>query len=108
LDTPERLRHHLGGDLVFLTGKHLDAEKFKGLSFVQSIEASNHTLKLCVTDSVKHLPKILEIAGPLEHLEVHPPNMNDVFLHYTGTEIREDEGDVVIQRLRTYTRSKTK
>jgi ABC-2 type transport system ATP-binding protein len=108
LDTPEKLRHHIGGDLVFLTGKNLDAEKLKKLPFVKSVETENHTLKLCVTDSAKHLPQLLEVAGPLEHLEVHPPDMNDVFLHYTGTEIREDEGDVTITRLRTYTRSKTK
>jgi ABC-2 type transport system ATP-binding protein len=108
LDTPEKLRHHIGGDLVFLTGKNLDAEKLRKLPFVKSVEAENHTLKLCVSDSAKHLSQILEVTGPLEHLEVHPPDMNDVFLHYTGTEIREEEGDVVVQRLRTFTRSKTK
>jgi ABC-2 type transport system ATP-binding protein len=108
LDTPENLRHRVGGDLIFLTGKHLDAEKFKHLPFVKSVQAFNHTLKLCVCDSAKHLPKILEIAGPLENLEVHPPDLNDVFLHYTGTEIREEEGDVTMQRLRTYTKSKSK
>jgi ABC-2 type transport system ATP-binding protein len=108
MDTPENLRHRIGGDLVFLTGKHLDAEKLRKLSFVKSVEVENHSLKLCVCDSAKHLSKILEVSGPLDNLEIHPPNMNDVFLHYTGTEIREEEGDVTIQRLRTYTNSKSK
>ena len=35
-----------------------------------------------------HLPAILAAVGKVDTVEVHSPTLNDVFLYYTGKEIR--------------------
>jgi hypothetical protein len=47
----------------------------------------------------------LQVAGEVDYVEVHSPDLNDVFLHYTGREIREQAGDEM-EQLRTYTRAR--
>lgn len=92
LDTPENLIRGLGGDVVMLKGK-LDAEALKGLPFVKEIKAEQGCCRLSVENAGTNLQKLLAVAGAVEFVEVHSPDLNDVFLHYTGRAIREDEGD---------------
>ena len=33
------------------------------------------------------------MVGAVESVEVHTATLNDVFLHYTGREIREESGE---------------
>ena len=62
----------------------------KKLKCVKKVERKNHVVSLTVTDANKNLPQILKTIGKVESVEVHSPTLNDVFLHYTGREIRED------------------
>jgi len=93
LDTPENLRHSLGGDIVALQGKDLNVQELRKLPFVKRVEQSEGYVKLSVENSGKNLPELLRRAGEVEFVEAHAPDLNDVFLHYTGTAIREESGD---------------
>ena len=38
----------------------------------------------------EHLQEILAIAGKVDSVELSSPTLGDVFLHFTGKNIRED------------------
>jgi len=103
LDSPENLKRALKGDTVCLKGKNLFLDKLKKLPFVKKISKSDGFVQLTVENSAKNLQKLLQFAGEVDYVEVHSPDLNDVFLHYTGREIREQAGDEM-EQLRTYTR----
>jgi len=94
LDTPKNLIGALGGDVVALRG-NIQPEKLKNMPFVKEIKVSGEIYQLAVENAAKNLQEILCAAGTVEHVEVHSPNLNDVFLHYTGREMREEEGDAL-------------
>jgi ABC-2 type transport system ATP-binding protein len=52
----------------------------------------------------KNLQQLLSVAGEVEFVEVHSPDLNDVFMHYTGKEMREEEGDT-LDHMRSYNRA---
>src|SRR3989344_1102588 len=90
LNSPSNLKKTIGGDIVTLKTKNPNIEKLKKLRFVKKVEIKNHTLTLTVTNASEHLPEILKNIGKVESVEVHSPTLDDVFIHYTGKEIRED------------------
>jgi ABC-2 type transport system ATP-binding protein len=92
LDTPDNLKRNLGGDLVTLKGQGINIEGLKKLAFVKNAEITGDLAVLSVAESGKHLQEILETAGCVESVESHSPDLNDVFLHFTGRAIREEEG----------------
>jgi ABC-2 type transport system ATP-binding protein len=93
LDSPENLKRALKGDTVCIKGQNLFLDQLKKLPFVKKIGKSDGFVQLTVENSAKNLQKLLQVAGEVDYVEVHSPDLNDVFLHYTGREIREEEGD---------------
>jgi len=91
LDTPERLRASVGGEVVKLRMKEPSAKVFESLPFVKRTEIKGQEVLLTVEDAASNLPAILAAArdGVL-HVELRTPTLNDVFLHYTGREMREE------------------
>jgi len=95
LDTPDRLKKIIGGDVVTLKVRNpnTDISKVKKLAFVKGVERTNHIITLTMSDASRHLQEILKEIGEVESVEVHTPTLNDVFLHFTGREIREDAAE---------------
>jgi ABC-2 type transport system ATP-binding protein len=93
LDTPERLKQIIGGDIVRLKIRDPKLSPLKRLEYVLKIEQTGNTVSLTVRDSSAHLKEILELVGDVESVELRTPTLNDVFLHYTGREIREAESE---------------
>jgi ABC-2 type transport system ATP-binding protein len=45
-------------------------------------------------DGEAQVARIIEIAGvPVSNVHVHRPTLDDVFLHFTGRQIREDHAE---------------
>jgi ABC-2 type transport system ATP-binding protein len=65
----------------------------KDLDYILSIDQSANSLRLTVKDASKHLQEILGMVGEADGVEVRTATLNDVFLHYTGREIREESGE---------------
>lgn len=96
LDTPEKLKATLEGDVVTVKANKLDelahlASKWLGLNKSKVVDGA---LEITVPNAKAAMPRIMEIATQnnvyVESLISREPNLEDVFLHYTGRTIRED------------------
>jgi ABC-2 type transport system ATP-binding protein len=93
LDTPEQLRQIIGGDVIRLRIRNPKLGPIKQLGYVLKVEQTDSFVLLTVKNSSEHLQEILSLVGDVESVELRTPTLNDVFLHYTGHEIRETEGE---------------
>jgi ABC-2 type transport system ATP-binding protein len=96
LDTPEKLKATLEGDVVTVKANKLDelahlASKWLSLNKSKVVDGA---LEITVPNAKAAMPRIMEIATQnnvyVESLISREPNLEDVFLHYTGRSIRED------------------
>jgi len=93
LDTPKNLKDALGGDRIMIQSKNPDIAALKKLQCIKSMEQKGDVLSLIVKEGGCNLKKILDKAGDVTNVEVTPTTLNDVFIHYTGKEIREAEAE---------------
>jgi ABC-2 type transport system ATP-binding protein len=91
LDTTENLKKIIGGDIVKLkVGDDNDIEKIKKLKYVKKVQCIDSELVLTISNSRENLSKLLKILKDVETVEVRTASLNDVFLHFTGREIRAE------------------
>jgi len=109
LDTPEKLKETLQGDVIAVKSNNNDAlsellSKWFGFNKKRIVDA---TLEVTVPNGKAVMPRIIELATEnnvyVESIALREPNLEDVFLHYTGRTIREDttkelHGMAAIQR----------
>ncbi len=93
LDTPANLKKGLGGDVVKLRVKNPNMSALKKLKYVKNVKKDGDILSMTVNDSGEHLQAILKAVGTVENVESRSPTLNDVFLHFTGSEIRDNEAE---------------
>jgi ABC-2 type transport system ATP-binding protein len=93
LDTPGNLKKIIGGDVVRIRCSEPNIEAVRKLPYVKKVENFDGKVSLTVEGARKNLPEILETIGKVESVHVHEPTLNDVFLHYTGEEIRDTEAE---------------
>ncbi len=89
LDTPAKLKKSLGGDVVTLRTKDPDLVAVKKLHYVLDLKQEGDQVMLTVDNAGTHLQEILKKIGNVESVESRSPTLNDVFLHFTGREIRD-------------------
>jgi ABC-2 type transport system ATP-binding protein len=109
LDTPAKLKETLEGDVITIKTNNLDAlfslvtEKME----LQKTRIVNGAIESTVRNGESTLPRIVETATQnkihIESISLREPNLEDVFLHYTGRMIRADgsrepHGIAAIQR----------
>ncbi len=95
--TSDELKSNLKGDIILATMKtDKDAEtlmKYPGA--IEAKENGPRAVRLKVQNSDEELPKIIQyISGnslSITRLTVQKPTLDDVFLEYTGNEIRSEE-----------------
>ena len=90
LDSPSQLKKVIGGDIIRLKIQRPKLDQLNNLSYVKSVDVKNDIVTLMVEDAGRHLQQILSVIGDVESVEMRSPTLNDVFLHYTGREIREN------------------
>ena len=91
LDTPENLKRALGGDVIRLKISKPDVKAVESLHYVKKVDIQGDWVILSVLDAASHVQEILGLIGKVDNVELHPPSLSDVFLHYTGREYREQE-----------------
>jgi ABC-2 type transport system ATP-binding protein len=97
--TPDELKNNLKGDVVQIEfANKSQAENFA--RYENKIDATfpkENEVRLKVKDSDYELPDIMRyiVDGGMKPLKfsVHKPSLDQVFLEYTGREIREEEGN---------------
>jgi ABC-2 type transport system ATP-binding protein len=93
LDSPDALKNKVAGDIVKIKQKFPDIEKIRRLEYVMKAEEKDGLLYISIKDASKHLQDLLTNTGPIDFVEVRRGSLSDVFLHYTGREIREGEAE---------------
>jgi ABC-2 type transport system ATP-binding protein len=90
LDSPHRLKKVISGDVINLKTHNPRLEELRRIDYIKSVEFDGNIVTLKVVDANKNLQHLLDVIGVVESVEMRSPTLNDVFLHYTGREIRED------------------
>ena len=102
-DTPQKLKEGLHGDIIKITMKtekeisELDKalKGFKNVSSFKIDEADKKVAYINVLETGSDLPKIIEQAFKkklnITSIDIRKPSLEDVFIHYTGKSIRDEE-----------------
>jgi len=102
LDTPEKMKNELGGDILKLETREFD-NLFRILTFdwIKNKKLFDGYLNVTVTDGGSAIPNILKVASEagikINSVQMIRPSLEDVFIHYTGRTIREQEADTADQ-----------
>jgi ABC-2 type transport system ATP-binding protein len=93
LDSPSNLKSKMGGEVIKLQTRSPSLDQIKELDYVTSVNKTDKAVVLTVRGASAHLQEILSKIGHVDSVEIRTPTLNDVFLHYTGREIREEAGE---------------
>ena len=98
LDTSPHLKDTLAGDVIVIKSENLEALSTlvaKELR-LEKAQRVNDSLEVTVRNGKFLLPRVMELATKnkifIESIVLREPNLEDVFLHYTGRIIREEGG----------------
>lgn len=98
LDTPSKLKDMLGGDMISLEFEG-SADDFirnlESMKWVKSIKRHDSNIDLTVQNGERKIPELLSMAQKfglnIISVNLRKPSLEDVFLHFTGKTIREQE-----------------
>ncbi|KCZ72482.1 daunorubicin resistance ABC transporter ATP-binding subunit [Candidatus Methanoperedens nitroreducens] len=97
LDPPQILKSQIVGDVVKLKlkqeQKNPAIQRIRELDYVKNVKEKDGMLYLSIEDAGRHLQDLLTHTGQIDFVEVRRGTLSDVFLHYTGREIREAEAE---------------
>jgi ABC-2 type transport system ATP-binding protein len=98
LDTSPHLKDTLAGDVIVIKSENLEAlSKLVAKELrLEKAQRVNDSLEVTVRNGKFLLPRVMELATKnkifIESIVLREPNLEDVFLHYTGRIIREEGG----------------
>lgn len=98
IDTPDRLKDLLGGDVISMeVGGYINkmVESLRKFEWIKSINQRNGILSMTVEKGERKIPKLIELAQKnrviVKSVHLRKPSLEDVFLYFTGRTIREEE-----------------
>jgi len=103
IGSPTELKANIpGNDIVSLVVANLAVERIAAierLSFVHKVIAEENSLRVYVDNGAKNLTLLIDdvraSGGTVLSATVHEQSLEDVFIHYTGKSIREEEAKKV-------------
>ena len=99
IDTPQKLKESIGGDIVTFKTADNNAvlEMAKKRPWFKSSKEDNSHIVLNVADAETNVADLVSLACgagiSVQSISIHQPTLEDVFLHYTGKTIRTQEAD---------------
>lgn len=98
LDTPAKLKDLLGGDVVSLEVEGNTAgleEVLRGLGWIKNLRLHEDVFSLTMERGERRIPELIQTAQGLgiivNSVHLRKPSLEDVFLHFTGRKIREED-----------------
>lgn len=99
MGSPDELKSRIpGNDIISLTGENLSADMldtFRALPFVHKIVVEEEYVRVYVETGAKNLPILMDqvrlSGGTVQSATIHEQSLEDVFIHYTGKSIRDEE-----------------
>ncbi len=98
LDAPESLKEKLGGETITVKTQNnpLYLEKIKETGIIKSVIIAGDEVKMTVDNAHTILSHVVDVASKngiiIESISLQEPQLDDVFLHYTGKALREGGG----------------
>jgi len=95
LDTPHNLKEHLESEMITIETRNNDlfTAKLAETKLAENVTEIDGKLNLGVKNAHTALPRIVELAVSsgvyIDSIEIREPDLDDVFMYYTGREIRE-------------------
>jgi ABC-2 type transport system ATP-binding protein len=96
MDTPEKLKDSLGGDIIRIGSDNQGklAELIKKSKFATSVKERGNDIEVTTKNGSKAIPEIIGIAKDhrieVAYTTLKRPTLEDVFISLTGKEIREE------------------
>ncbi len=98
IDTPENMKNAMGNEVISLEYEN-DADSFvteiKEIDLVNKIKEDGKKLTIFAAKGTELIPKIFQIATKLnvkiDTISLTRPTLDDVFISYTGHELRDEE-----------------
>jgi len=96
-DTPAALKRQIGGDVVTIASSDNEAvlPRLRALPAVKAAELRDGAVSITVDQAERHVAELVTACSAagvaVTSLAVHRPTLEDVFLHFTGRTIREEE-----------------
>jgi len=94
--TPRELIHQMGADTIRIAGRgsrETFLQAVRALPFVQSVNAGDEIIQIGVDSGNRRLVDIVTVATGnrfhVEDISVTKPSLGDVFLKYTGRQLRD-------------------
>ena len=99
IDTPENMKNAMGNEVIsiLLDGENHDSflSELKKIESVNKINEDGSKLTLFASNGTEVIPKIFQISSELDikitSISLTQPTLDDVFISYTGHEIRDDD-----------------
>ena len=113
IDSPENMKNAMGNEVISLIMDDSNSHdsflsQLKKIEFVKNINEDGEKLTIFVSNGTQVIPKIFQISSDLEikinTISLTRPTLDDVFLSYTGHEIRDDNSN--FNRKREHTKMK--
>ena len=94
LDTPEQLKKRFGGSVVEMeTVRPFEMLKeLRAMPGVEEVQQEGRSLKVTTQSGEKVVPQIINLVAQcceIRDIVVREPNLDEVFLHLTGTALRD-------------------
>jgi len=111
LGKPEKLKESMGGDVVTLKVDNAPktAALLKSMNGTTKIKLHDSSVSVSMSKAGSKIPQLLkktEHAGiEVESVDLHKPTLEDVFIHFTGKAIRDQEASAG-DRFREHARSR--
>jgi len=98
LDSPLKLKDILGGDVITLEIEGRADELIdlmESLEWIKTLTQHNGHLSLTLEKGERRIPELIKLANQknvqVTCVNLRKPSLEDVFLHYTGRTIRQEE-----------------
>jgi len=99
IDSPENMKNAMGNEvisLMFENGNSADfLSQLRQIDLIKKINEDNNKLTIFASKGTEVIPKIFQISSELQikiiSLSLTQPTLDDVFISYTGHEIRDDD-----------------
>jgi ABC-2 type transport system ATP-binding protein len=108
--TPAALKDTVGGSCIRISSDQPGAIKasLSGLDWISKAKIHDGQVDIAVKDPKTGLPEIFKKLVnkniPVSSISMHSPSLEDVFLHYTGKTIREEEASAKDRMRKRYSR----
>lgn len=106
VDTPDNLKSSIGADMITLECSDPEklSSRLKSEEWIENLKIQGESILIGLKHSEEMIPEIIDIAREVgvkvRSISTRKPTLEDVFLYFTGRQIRESEG-TPLERMRT-------